>query len=133
MERSFIQLSRGALAGACFVAFLAMLALASLSCTDKIAMIGFSISIPLNIFIWASPVPPLPNAGQELLWPWKIYVFILTFSDKLAALALAFTFAHFGLLFGALFLLSSVAVYSLYAYCAVYLVDDDTKHSNDDL
>ena len=80
-------------------------------------MIGFSISIPLNAFIFLCPVPK-PEPGDELALAGMAYVVILNLGQILGVAALALLFAHFGWIYGVLFFSTSASVYVLFAYLA---------------
>ena len=104
-----VQYVHGILAGSGFAILLTMLTLSSLSCFDRIAVGCVAFSLPINAFVC------FLAEAQDLPRNWLGFGYcLLIYPGRFVGLAaLFFTFAHFGLYFGFLFLVPAVLSYLL--------------------
>jgi hypothetical protein len=115
MNRDPVQFLHGVLAGSCFVAFLGIMgATASVPLPDDLAVGCFAVSIPMNAFTFICVTGSLRD------WRHRVLRSLFRFGGLFIGYAgLAFSFAHFGWLYLALF-----SVFALVAHRGLVSIAD---------
>jgi len=112
MERRPIQYSAGTLAASAFIAVTQILTRDTLDTASWIAMIVFAVSIPFQIVLFFSPVPPARYRGFSSSQRW--YWHIVLFSMPLILVGFVALFWHFAWWIGILFACAAYGAFRVY-------------------
>jgi len=133
MQKPPLKIIAGSLTALSFACVLSCVSVDHLSCSLKIALTLFSISIPFNIFLLTTP-SYRSFTSHDNLNKTIYYRTAITFIPLNLA-GIVFVFGHFGCIFAFVFLLASLIAFALYSWRARRLDEEEgtpVKKGNDD-
>jgi hypothetical protein len=130
MQRAPLKIIAGTLAALSFACILSFVSVDHLSCSLKIALALFSVSIPFDVFLCITP--SYRNFTGHYNLNKKIYFTIVVIFIPLNFVGIAFVFAHFSYVFAVIFSVSSLTALKLSYWRAHELDKEEEKVAKND-